>query len=299
MTSRQTAVAVLLASCVWLSATVRADRAEDEKGIRDAVKLINQTWERGDILSLSAVISDKGFAVAMPRPQKPEEAFIMDKARFLQGIDWLLRNARPKKHVHHIKAITFAGPLAVELAEIEAVSAEGQRRGDEMIMLWAKDEKGWFMYSSANAAPVRDVLRRAPDDEKAVKALTALFVGVFRTEKAVPVERLADVLSDDFIQVRAKGQVRGKEANLKQYGKATDEIRTLFTRFDASYEVASVRMLGSGAVVFGQITFSGTLKEGNKPWQRVIWETLVFERTPEGWRLVQEHSSLAAPPVKR
>ncbi len=71
------------------------------------------------------------------------------------------------------------------------------------------------------------------------------------------------------------------------------EIRDLFHTFDYRLDIQTVRVYGQSALVFGKVVLSGELKDGQTPFRREIWETLVFARMDGKWKLVHEHSTRA------
>ena len=78
-------------------------------------------------------------------------------------------------------------------------------------------------------------------------------------------------------------------------GKMLTEMGDAFDSFDVRYDVRSIGLLGDGATVFGKVFISARSKENGELLRREVWETLVFRRDGGKWRLVQEHSTTAAP----
>ena len=139
----------------------------------------------------------------------------------------------------------------------------------------------------------RSVSAAAPDEDTVRKAAHE-FVGCFRLKNTTPLSRLDRTLAEDFIQATSRGQVvRGREANTAVYREAVDEIRAAFSEFDTRYDIEVVRVFKDSAFVFGKLTMAGRLKNGNAPYRRVIWESLIFERGETGWRMLHEHSTEA------
>ena len=128
-----------------------------------------------------------------------------------------------------------------------------------------------------------------------VLKLAKEFAAAFRSENPTPIQRLGQLLSDDIIQVRSIGNiVEGKEANLRFYREAIDEIREAFSTMTVRYLVSRYRSAPEDAVVFGRLVLEGRLKANDRPFKREIWETLVFRKHADQWKIVLEHSTLVS-----
>ncbi len=260
---------------------------------------INRAWKGDDGVELfQQVLSDEAFAFAMPRPGKPSEAAVFDKHGFCEAIDWRMQHDKPKSHEHRVKGITVAGPMAYEIGESIEVRAGGQRRIDEIMNVFAKGPAGWRLVFSTPCAGVRKALGSVRENFVAVFWLAQAYVGFFRTENPTPPQELDRMLGEKLLSLTSNGELlEGKTVVLGAYRKSMEEIREQFAKWTVDFEVRSVRVLANAAVVFGKIVMTGRLKEGDKPYRREVWETLVFERSSAGWQIVQEHSSLASAPA--
>ncbi|MBN2583438.1 MAG: SgcJ/EcaC family oxidoreductase [Planctomycetes bacterium] len=145
-------------------------------------------------------------------------------------------------------------------------------------------------------AAVRETLASmAGADEAAVRALALQFVGMLRKGDRTTDAQIAAMLADDSLQVTSRGTtVRGKDALREFYGKAMTEADKLCSQFTSRYDIERVRISGDMAMVFGRIAITGRLAEGDAPFERNIWETLVFMRQDNQWRLWHEHSTLVS-----
>jgi len=205
----------------------------------------------------------------------------------------LMKNP-PQRHEHIISGITVAGPIACEIGTSTDIARDGSEQRDEILNVFAKDEGGWKLVFSTHADTVREAACSNANDEKLVRRVVQEFIDAFGTDVRTPLERLKEIMADEFIQIGTNGILyEGRDGNLEVYEKSMEEIRTAFSSFALAYDIATVRVSGNGAVVFGKLIMEGRFKEADAPYRREIWETLVFRRDEAGWRLVQEHSTAA------
>jgi len=132
-------------------------------------------------------------------------------------------------------------------------------------------------------------------DQTLVRSLAQEYVRAYSTRSPTPAKRLEQLLAEDFVAVFSVGKIaEGKAANMRRYREALAQIAQAFTSMTVDYDIRSIRLEGQAAIVFGLITMQGRLKEGDRPYRRDVWETLVFRRTPSGWLLCHEHATRAA-----
>ena len=131
-------------------------------------------------------------------------------------------------------------------------------------------------------------------DKLLVEGLAQEFVDFYAVPSGTSLERLEEILDDDFMQATMSGKlVRGKGNNLHEY-RTMREGKDADTRVQhVRYEIESVRVSGDMAWVFGLLESEGRGKKLNKAFGRSIWETLVFAREGGQWRLVFEQSAKA------
>lgn len=114
---------------------------------------------------------------------------------------------------------------------------------------------------------------------------------------ATPSRRLEEILADDVAIVWSNGErSMGKAECLQRIAKARADIREHFKDFAVSFEPQRTRLLGDTAVILAKVTLQGTLADDGEPFRREAWQTVVFARTPTGWRVVHEHSNFVAAP---
>jgi len=125
-----------------------------------------------------------------------------------------------------------------------------------------------------------------------VRQLANRFLAMLRTEKPTPLDAVGEMLADDFVQSTSHGTVvQGRKENLRWIRTALDEIQTLFDKFDYRFDIQRVKVYPRSALVFGKVKLFGTLKNGGQQFERQIWETMVFEKVGETWKMVHEHST--------
>jgi len=151
--------------------------------------------------------------------------------------------------------------------------------------------------AEAIKAPVhKAALASIPVDEKSVRERAHQFVAAFSIDDPSKTGILDEILAEDFTQVGSDGRLyEGKAENLRLYAESMEDIREGFDSLRIDYDIRSVRVFGKGATVFGKLEMEGMLKGEETPFRRGVWETLVFQKDTDGWRLVHEHSTVAAP----
>jgi ketosteroid isomerase-like protein len=192
--------------------------------------------------------------------------------------------------------IIHKGPLALAQARVGLTNAEGREATFDVLHALVRLPEGWRVV--ANITAFVHLARAAPADEEAVvRRLASEYAGAWNTEGAVSLDRIGAFLADDIQFVWSDGTTgAGKAGLLDRTRKALTEVREHFSVLKTALEVQSVRMSESGAVVLGRASLDGRLKENDAPYRQVVWMTLIFAKTPAGWRVVHEHSTRAAQP---
>ncbi len=139
--------------------------------------------------------------------------------------------------------------------------------------------------------------RTTDETAKLVTYLAQEFNYGILTVAATPTRRLEEIVADDVVVVWSNGErSTGKAECLQRIAKSREAARELLQSFAISYELQKVRVVGDAAIILAKVTLIGTLAENEKPFRREVWQTLVFARSDDRWRLVHEHSNqLAAP----
>jgi ketosteroid isomerase-like protein len=134
----------------------------------------------------------------------------------------------------------------------------------------------------AMAAPPRGV--SLSDDAATVAALDTEYQAAVKRNDAAAMDR---ILADDFVLVTGRGQTFTK-ADLLRDARA----RTSVYEHQEDTE-QKVRVWGDTAVVTALLWLKGT--NGDKPFDRKLWFSDTYVRTPSGWRYVFGQASLALP----
>ncbi len=290
-------LAILLAGTLTLcSPPPRCEeqqRQKDRAAILALVEKINRAWtSEANAALVREILSDKAFVLAIPRPNDRSKAAILDKASYCQWSKRMIGERRPREHKHTLNDLAFVGPLAFEVGTSIHVAPEGEARRDDILNVFAEDETGWKLIFSTVVNDLGKSLFSSPVDEEILRDLAQEFAGAFRTERPTPIERIEEMLSEDFVQIRSIGErEEGKEANLTLYREGIQEIRNLFRVMTVRFDISRATCFRDGGVVSGKLVLEGRVKDTDEPFRREIWETLVFRKDGDAWRLIQEHST--------
>jgi len=124
------------------------------------------------------------------------------------------------------------------------------------------------------------------DDEKAVAALDTEYQAAVERNDA---DTMAKILADDFVLVVGKGTVFTK-ADLLKSARDKDAIYEKQVEIDDSQKV---RVWGDTAVVTAKLWLKGSQK--GQAFDRKLWFSDTYVRTPDGWKYVFGQSSIALP----
>jgi ketosteroid isomerase-like protein len=121
--------------------------------------------------------------------------------------------------------------------------------------------------------------------EKIVAKLDTEYQAAVKANDAATMDR---ILADDFVLVIGSGKTFSKEDLLKS---ARDKTATYEHQEELEQKV---RVWGDTAVVTALLWIQGT-SEG-KTFERKLWFSDTYVRTPKGWRYVLGQASLPLPP---
>ena len=143
---------------------------------------------------------------------------------------------------------------------------------------------GLFTSAERLAVGVNPANASADDDQRAVAALDTQYQAAVEKNDAATMDR---ILADDFILVVGNGKAYTKADLLKeaQSGHAVYEHQ--------SDTEQTVRVWGDMAVVTAKLWEKGT--QDGKPFDKTLWFSDTYVRTPVGWRYVFGQASLPLP----
>lgn len=127
----------------------------------------------------------------------------------------------------------------------------------------------------------------AADDAKAVAALDTEYQAAVKRNDA---KTMAKILLDDFVLVVGNGTVYTKADLIK----GAEAKTTVYERQDEEEGTQKVRVWGDTAVVTAKLWLKGT--NDGKPFDRKLWFSDTYVRTPAGWRYAFGQASLSLPP---
>lgn len=122
------------------------------------------------------------------------------------------------------------------------------------------------------------------NDKKILAALDTQYQAAVKINDAATMDR---ILADDFILVTGSGKTYDKAALL-------DEARSGRMHYDHQEDTEqTVRIWGDTAVVTAKLWEAGT--DSGNPFDKTVWFSDTYVRTPTGWRYIFGQSSLAPP----
>lgn len=124
----------------------------------------------------------------------------------------------------------------------------------------------------------------AEADKKTVAALDKQYQAAVEKNDAATMDK---ILADDFVLVVGSGKVYTKADLLKS---ARDKEAIYEHQSDSEQ---TVRVWGDTAVVTAKLWEKGT--QGGKAFDKTLWFSDTYVRTPTGWRYVFGQASLALP----
>jgi len=133
--------------------------AEARAAIQKVIDKVNLAFTAEDPAALyREILSDKAFALAIPRPDRPSEAVVLDKKTLCENYGRWLKENRPKRGVHKNEKLTIVGPLAYAIGVTEMEDASGKVRSEKWLNIFAREETGWKIVFGA---PADDALKGA------------------------------------------------------------------------------------------------------------------------------------------
>lgn len=141
--------------------------------------------------------------------------------------------------------------------------------------------KTWMPWFDLTFRPAKSDNRSAADDQRAIAALDTEYQAAVKSNDAATMARL---LADDFVLVTGSGKTYNK-ADLLQ------EARSGRMVYEHQEDTAkAVRVWGDTAVITAKLWEKGT--DAGQPFDKTVWFSDTYVRTPQGWRYVFGQSSL-------
>jgi hypothetical protein len=149
------------------------------------------------------------------------------------------------------------------------------------------DGKTWTPWFDLVFRPRTSSMSTAPssavDDKRIIATLDSQYQAAVKENDAVTMDR---ILADEFILVTGSGKTYTK-ADLLEEARSG---RVHYERQDDTNQ--AVRVWGNTAVITALLTEKGT--DDGKPFDKTVWFSDTYLRTPAGWRYVFAQSSLPA-----
>lgn len=127
----------------------------------------------------------------------------------------------------------------------------------------------------------------AEDDRQIVAGLDTQFQAAVKRNDA---DTMARILHEDFVLVLGNGKVETREELLAE--SRSREIT--YERQEEDAGTQTVRIWGDTAMVTARLWVKGVGKRG--AFDRRLWFSDTYVRTPQGWRYAFGQASLALPP---
>jgi ketosteroid isomerase-like protein len=148
-----------------------------------------------------------------------------------------------------------------------------------------KTWKPWFDLVFRQAASgVNDTATSAADDRSIVTGLDTRYQVAVKENDAAAMDR---ILADDFALVTGSGKIYSKADLLA-------EARSGRVHYELQDDTdQTVRIWGDTAVITARLSEKGT--DDGKPFDKMVWFSDTYVRSPSGWRYVFGQASLPLP----
>ena len=145
-----------------------------------------------------------------------------------------------------------------------------------------------LILAAALAAAASPALAAPADDARAVGALDIAYQAAVKANDA---EGMARILHPDFVLVIGSGAVFTREALLK----SARERQVIYQHQEEDPGAQTVRVYGDTAVVTARLWLKGAAPDGSSAFDRRLWFSDTYVRTPAGWRYAFGQASSALP----
>ncbi|MFL5298556.1 MAG: nuclear transport factor 2 family protein [Phenylobacterium sp.] len=140
----------------------------------------------------------------------------------------------------------------------------------------------------AGAAKTPTAAQNVAKDAAAVGALDVAYQAAVKINDA---KAMAAILHPDFVLVVGSGSVVSREALLK----SARDRQAVYERQDEDPGTQTVRVYGDTAVVTARLWLKGASPDGSGAFDRRLWFSDTYVRTPAGWRYAFGQASTALP----
>ena len=267
-----------------------AEHESDRAAIRTLMDRINNSWiNKTGSTVMQEILSNKAFAFALPNPDNPSEAVIVDKQAYCEFYDKMQQDRELQKQEHVIKAISVFGPLAFEVGDTCNTYRDGRKEYHRPLNFFAKDETGWKMYFSTSADRVNQALNKELSDEEKIMKMAQEYVNEFRLDEPFPVGRINNICSDDLVVIISDGEtIVGKEDYVKWFSQNIESLQSMFSTLKLKVDINAVYISGNIGKIEGGIVWNGQLSDGAKSFNAYVPVSLTFNKTNGKWLLVRE-----------
>jgi ketosteroid isomerase-like protein len=131
----------------------------------------------------------------------------------------------------------------------------------------------------------------AHDPSGDAKTVAALDVAYQAAVKINDAKGMAEILHPDFVLVIGNGTVVGR----KELLRSATEKDAVYERQDEDPGTQTVRVYGDTAVVTARLWLKGAKPDGSGAFDRRLWFSDTYVRTPTGWRYAFGQASSALP----
>jgi ketosteroid isomerase-like protein len=217
-----------------------------------------------------------------------------DASRKIWHQTWLTNKGR---------LLTIEGQFQGNSLNLQGSQLSPDGREEKLRGVWTPQEGGVRETAQTSAdggatwRPLFDILFRphkgepasapgapAGDGSRTVAALDTEYQAAVKRNDAATMDR---ILADDFVLVTGRGKTYNKADLLAEARKKS----TVYERQDELEQ--KVRVWGDTAVVTALLWLKGT--DEGKPFDRKLWFSDTYVRTPAGWKYVFGQASLSLP----
>ncbi len=144
------------------------------------------------------------------------------------------------------------------------------------------------MISLLAAAAIAAGAPNASADAKTVAALDTAYQAAVKANDSAGMAR---ILHPDFVLIQGKGGVVSRDQLLT----SARDRETIYQHQEEDAGTQTVRVYGDTAVVTARLWLKGANPDGSGAFDRRLWFSDTYVRTPQGWRYALGQASQALP----